>query len=144
MSVLDTRMGLVISRWKISNEASVTRSESVPGLPNLLLTAADRILTGTVRVSIAGPHTNATACGVVWDLSGAAPASLRSFQPHSDAIATLAPHPPYYALSSAAHRLVATPLPPYDGTTDDIQVRIIFRDAFFWCGTHVLFFFFPM
>lgn len=60
MCVLDARMGLVLYRWKVNSEAGVTRAETVPGLPHILLTAAERTLTGkphvTCHVALARDH----------------------------------------------------------------------------------------
>lgn len=107
MCVLDARMGLVLYRWKVNSESGVSHAETVPGMPHMLLTAAERTLT-------------------VWDLSGNAPVALRSFQPHgAEAITALAPHPPYFGLSTAGHRVAATPLPPYDSTADEAQPRAV-------------------
>jgi hypothetical protein len=47
MCVLDARMGLVLYRWKVNNESGVSHAETVPGMPHMLLTAAERTLTGT-------------------------------------------------------------------------------------------------
>jgi hypothetical protein len=53
--------------------------------------------------------------------------ALRSFQPHGvEAITALAPHPPYFGLSTAGNRVSAIPLPPYDGTADEAQVHLAF------------------
>jgi hypothetical protein len=46
MCVLDARMGLVLYRWKVNNEAGVSHAETVPGDPHTLLSAAERTLTG--------------------------------------------------------------------------------------------------
>lgn len=46
MCVLDARMGLVLYRWKVNSESGVSHAETVPGMPHMLLTAAERTLTG--------------------------------------------------------------------------------------------------
>jgi hypothetical protein len=137
MCVLDARMGLVLYRWKVNSESGVSHAETVPGMPHMLLTAAERTLTGNffthlplqswppvLEMALTTTTTTRHDTRTVWDLSGNAPVALRSFQPHgAEAITALAPHPPYFGLSTAGHRVAATPLPPYDSSADEAQVR---------------------